>query len=150
MNEARIAKPEITKALKKGRPSWKPASVLDVIGKEDGYRYRWSNKSSDNLHKKAAEGWETVNGLQADGAKHVPSGRIHDGAKTTSIYEKHDCVLQRIPEDWAQERDDYHNQQNARQVSGLTAHIRKDLAKDGAEAHGEITISSRKGTQVIE
>jgi hypothetical protein len=136
--------------VKKGRPSWKPASVLDVIGKEDGYRYRWSNKAKDNLHKKEAEGWETLNGLQADGAKHVSSGRINDGAKLTSIYEKHDCVLQRIPEEVAQARDEYYQQQNARQIAGLTSHIKKDLAKDGAVAHGDITISSRRGTQVIE
>lgn len=136
--------------LKKGRSSWKPASVLDVEGKEDGYRYRWVNKNPENLHKKELEGWETVSGLQSDSAKHVGSGRINDGEQLTSTNEKHDCILQRIPEDIAIERDAYFNGKSAAQVSGLTAHIKKDLAKEGAGSHGDITISSRKGTQIID
>lgn len=142
--------PKATDGMKKGRSSWKPASLLDVVDKESGYRYRWSSKSQDNLHKKSMEGWETVNGLQADGSKHLESGRINDGARLTSIYEKHDCVLQRIPEEIAQERDAYHNTESARRVSGLTAHLKKDLAKEGAGTHGNITISSRNGEQVLE
>lgn len=143
--------PKQESGVKKGRPSWKPASITDVTDKEDGYRYRWSNKSPDNLTKKAQEGWETVSGLSGDKASH-DSDRIQDGKQMLSTYEKHDCILQRLPEDVAKERDAYINNESSRRVSGLTAHFKKDMAKDGGNApvHGDITISSRKGTQVID
>lgn len=130
--------------LKKGNSSWKPASVTDVVGKEPGYRYRWSSKDANNLQKKEAEGWETVNGLSADSVVPVDSNKINDGKKLTSVYEKHDVVLQRIPEELALQRDAYYNNESERRVSGLTAHVKKDLGKEGAEMHGDITISSRR------
>lgn len=136
--------------LKKGRSSWQPASVTDVTGKEDGYRYRWSNRAKDNLSKKEAEGWETVSGLMGDNVVATDTHRIDDGKKLTSIYEKHDVILQRIPEELAQERDAYYNNESSRRTAGLTSHIKKEIGKEGAEAHGEITISTRKGTQVID
>lgn len=135
--------------MKKGRTSWSPASVTEVVNKEDGYRYRWSNKSPDNLAKKQAEGWETISKLSSD--KSIPSPeRINDGKPLTSIYEKHDVILQRIPEELAVERDEYFNKESERRTSGLTSHIKREIGKEGAETHGEITISSRRGTQVIE
>lgn len=137
--------------LKKGKPSWKPASVTDVVDKEDGYRYRWSNKDGDNLAKKEAEGWETVSRLTSDKAK--PSEeRFQDGKNLSSTYEKHDVVLQRIPEELASERDAYFQNETQRRTAGLTAHLKKEIKEKGANApvHGNITISSRSGTQVIE
>lgn len=131
--------------LKKGKASWQPASLNEFEGKEEGFRYRMSSKDPKNLAKKDQEGWETVTG----GIKHIDAGRIDDGAKMTSVYEGHDWVLQRIPEEVAQDRDAYWNKETARRTAGLTAHIKKDLSKDSAEVHGEITISSRNGTQVI-
>lgn len=129
---------------KKGNSSWKPASVTEVTNKEDGYRYRWSNKTPDNLAKKQLEGWETVSAIKGDNSE-APEPRINDGTSLTSVNEKHDVILQRIPEELAQERDGYFENVNKRRVEGLTAHIKDDLKKEGANAHGEITISSRKG-----
>lgn len=131
-------------SLKKGNTSWKPASVTDVTGKEEGYRYRWSSKDANNLAKKEAEGWETVTSLTSDKTKEANSGRIQDGANLSTVREKHDVVLQRIPEELAQGRDAYYNNESERRISGLTAHIKKDLGKENAETHGEITISSRQ------
>lgn len=136
--------------LKKGRSSWKPASVTEVINKEDGYRYRWANKNADNLAKKAAEGWETVSGITGDNANPLSSGRINDGKNLSSTQEKHDVILQRIPEDLALERDDYYQSETQRRTAGLTAHVKKEINKGGAPAHGNITISSRMGEQVID
>ena len=136
--------------LKKGRSSWKPASVTEVINKEDGYRYRWANKNPDNLAKKEAEGWETVSKITSDKSLNVPSGKINDGANLSSIQEKHDVILQRLPEELALERDDYYQSETNRRTAGLTAHVKKEIGKEGAASHGEITISSRTGTQVID
>jgi hypothetical protein len=141
----------VKKPLKKGNSSWKPASVTDVIGKEDGYRYRWINKDADNLAKKKAEGWETLNGLQADGVTPTDSNKIEEGQKMTSIYEKRDVILARLPEETALERDAYFNDMAENRVKGLTAHIERDAASKGVAVHGnKITISSRKGTQTYE
>ena len=135
---------------KKGFTSWKPASALDVENKEDGYRYRWVNKTPDNLSKKAQEGWETVSGLQADSSLNTDNGRIFDGKPTTTVREKHDVILQRIPEELAQERDAYFQNETNRRTAGLTAHIKRDLQANKTTAHGNITISSRSGEQIID
>jgi hypothetical protein len=132
-------------AFKKGNSSWKPASVTDVTNKEEGYRYRWARKDPDNLYKKESEGWETVSGLTSDKVKPEETNRINDGRNISSVHEKHDVILMRIPEEVAQGRDAYYNAESERRVAGLTAHIKKDLAKEGANTHGDITISSRKG-----
>lgn len=142
-------RPRQEEPLKKGNSSWKPASATDVVNKEAGYRYRWARKDQDNIAKKKAEGWETVSGLTSDKATPEITNRINDGKSVSSVYEKHDVILQRIPEEIAQGRDAYFNAETERRTAGLTAHIKKDLAKDGAPSHGEITISSRKGTQTL-
>jgi len=136
--------------IKKGTSSWKPASITDVINKEPGYRYRWSNKDADNLAKKSAEGWETVSGLQSDSVAPEDPNRINDGKNLASTFEKRDVILQRIREEDAQERDAYYNTENDRRISGLTAHVKKGTNNQGTSTHGEITISSRKGTQTYE
>lgn len=136
---------------KKGKRSWKPHSLLDVYDKQSGYRYRWVNKEPQNVYKKKAEGWEMVSGITSDTAKqpeHVK--RMMDGANITSIIEKHDCVLMRLPEELATERDDYFRNQTARRTQGITDHIHKEAAKQGTETHGEITISSRHGIDKVE
>tara|TARA_R110000868_G_scaffold234425_1_gene488113 strand:+ start:674 stop:1141 length:468 start_codon:yes stop_codon:yes gene_type:complete len=145
-------RPKAEQALKKGNSSWKPASVTDVANKEDGYRYRWSYKSPDNLAKKEAEGWETVSGLHADKVAPTDNNRIEHGKSLTSVNEKYDVVLQRIPEEMAKARDEYHGEKNKRRMDGLTAHLKKEMRDKGGNApvHGEITISSRKGTQTFE
>lgn len=141
--------------VKKGKRTWKSASVLDVANKEPGYIYRWARKDPDNLAKKEVEGWETVSGLQSGNTAHK-SDRIHDGKKMASTHEKHDAILQRIPEEWivGDENTEGRNQvlqkETDRRIEGLTAHIKKEAAKQGTDTHGNITISSRQGTQVIE
>lgn len=138
--------------IKKGKPVWKPASVTDVVKKEDGYRYRWVEKSPDNLYKKEAEGWEKVSGLTSDRAKSVDDGRVHSGKNLTSTHEKHDVMLYRMPEELAEARDDFVNEKTRRRTLGLTAGLKKEMREKGGNAplHGNITISSLKNEDVIE
>lgn len=134
--------------VKKGNSSWKPAGITDVLNKEQGYRYRFCNKDTDNLAKKYAEGWEVVSSLQADKSSLIENA--NEAKPMTSVHERRDTILCRLPEDVATERDDYHNNLTARSEQVLTAHIKKDLEKEGAASHGKITISSRKGTTTME
>lgn len=138
--------------MKKGKPTWKPASVTDVIDKEPGKRYRWLNKNPDNLAKKQAEGWELANGLSSDKASAVDDGKIHSGHQLTSTYEKRDVILASMPEELAEARDAFMNEKTHRRTVGLTAHVKRELGGKGGNApiHGNITISSLKGEQVID
>ena len=138
-----------TPPVKKGRQSWKPASVTDVVDKEPGYRYRWANKMPDNLAKKHAEGWETVSGVTSDQASAVSDNKMDSGKNLTSVYEKRDVVLQRIPEEIAQERDDYMNAQTQKRTLGLTAHLKKEAGQNKTPLHGSITIGSLKGGETV-
>jgi hypothetical protein len=110
------------------------------------------NKDPDNLAKKSQEGWEPVRAGSGDVAKPVDSNKIEEGKNLTSVYEKRDVMLHRIPEELAEGRDEFFNQKSSRQVAGLTSHIKRDMASKGGNApvHGEITISSRKGTTTLE
>lgn len=136
--------------MKKGNASWKPASLNEFTNKEEGYRYRMSRKDPENLYKKAAEGWENVSGIANPNTKQVDPNRIDLPKPLTSVQEGRDWILQRIPEEKAQERDKYIDNENDRRIAGLTAHVKKENAKTGASTHGEITISSRKRTQTFE
>lgn len=136
-------------SLKKGNTSWTPASLNEFNNKEDGYRYRMSRKDPQNLSKKAQEGWENVSAIQSPETTQEIPNKIEHGKALTSVNEGHDWVLQRIPEELALERDSYFNAETERRTAGLTAHIKKEMAKEGAAVHGDITISSRKGTQTI-
>lgn len=142
-------RPRQEDSLKKGNASWTPASLNEFSNKEPGYRYRMIRKDPQNLSKKVDEQWEIMSGLQSSQSKQVDPNRIEYGKPLTSVNEGHDWVLGRIPEEVAQKREAYFNAETERRTAGLTAHIKKDLAKEGAGMHGEITISSRKGTQTI-
>lgn len=137
-------RPKQETPLKKGNSSWKPASLNDFTNKEDGFRYRMSRKDPNNLAKKAQEGWENVSAISSPNTQHEETNRLDLGKPISSVQEGHDWILQRLPEELAQGRDEYYNNESDRRVMGLTAHVKKDLGKEGAAAHGEITISSRR------
>lgn len=134
-------------SIKKGNSSWKPASLNEFTDKDPNFRYRMVRKDPNNLAKKAAEGWESVESKQTP---QIDPNRIEHGKPLTSINEGNDWVLQRIPEEKAKQRDEYYSKENERRIAGLTAHIKKEAEKTGANTHGEITISSRKGTKTYE
>ena len=136
--------------IKKGKPVWKPASAMEIIDKTPGMVPRWVNKEPDNIAKKQFEGWEFVSGLQGAPPKHVDADRIDDGKPMTTIRERHDCVLMQLPEEMAQARADYFNSQTEKRTKALTSHIKKAARDEGSDIHGEITITSRKGTEIIE
>lgn len=135
--------------LKKGSPSWKPASLNKFSNLDPDYRYRMIRKDEENLAKKSQEGWEIVSGIHSSQTEHLSPGRIGDHQPLTSVTEGRDWILGRMPEETAKARDAYWSSENDRRTAGLTSHIKKDLAKEGAAMHGEITISSRKGTATI-
>lgn len=136
--------------VKKGKPSWKPASLNEFRNKEPGYVYRMIRKDPDNISRKAAEGWEIVSDLQSKDATHIEPGRVNDGKPLTTVQEGKDWVLAKMPQEMADERAAYYDNETQRRTMGLTAHIKKGIQKEGSDTHGSITISSRQGTQILE
>lgn len=137
-------------AVKKGKPTWRPANVDDVFDKEEGYRYRKVNKDSRNMAKKLAERWEVVsdaNGQQT--TQETGYGRIDAGKPLTSVRESYDTVLMRIPEEDALERDAYINNENARRIAGLKRQTKEELGSSNAPTHGSISMEKRGIRTVI-
>lgn len=136
--------------VKKGKPSWKPANVVDVIGKEPGYRYRLLEKSARNLAKKEREGWEIVSGLSNSQVETSSGyGRIDDGKPLTTVHEGQDYIVGRISEDLALERDAHFNAETERKMSALRKQTKDDLGKSDAPIHGSISIEKRGVRTVI-
>lgn len=131
--------------VKKGKPTWKPANIDEVINKDPAYRYRWVRKDQDNMAKKQAEQWEVDESTTVEGGY----GRINDGKNLTSSKERRDAVLMRIPEEVAQERDAYINADIARRTAALKRQTRDELSRSDAPIHGSISIEKRGIRTVI-
>lgn len=136
--------------VKKGTRSWTPSNLGDVVDKEPGYRYRWVRKDQDNIAKKLEEQWETVSTLNDKAAYDFPTGRPNEGHGLSSVVERRDGILMRMPEDIAEQRDAFVNSKTERYTKALRAQARKDLAKEGAVAHGSINIEHKGVRTVIE
>lgn len=138
--------------MKKGKPTWKPASIVDVVDKDPSKRYRLVNKDPDNMAKKRSEGWEIESGVNVSNAKIPSDGRAETGNQLTSTYERKDVILMSMPEELAQSRDEYMNEKTRKRTLGLTAHLKREIKDKGGNApiHGDITISSYRGEQIID
>lgn len=134
--------------LKKGTGTWKPANVLDIFDKEEGFRYRIVEKSARNIAKKQHEGWEIVSKLESPKTGNNTGNYMDTGKQLTSVLDGYDYVVMRIPEEKALERDAYFNNESARRVSALKRKTKEDLGKDGAPIHGTITME-KKGIRNI-
>lgn len=136
--------------VKKGKPTWKPANIDEVINKEPGYRYRKINKDPRNMAKKLAEGWEVVSDMAGQNTTMEQGyGRINDGKPLTTAREGYDYLIARIPEETAQERDAYINNESSRRVAGLKRQTQEDLRNSDAPVHGSISMEKRGVRTII-
>lgn len=127
---------------KKGNTSWRPAQMLDVKNKSEGFRYRMVNVDHANLDKKVAEGWEFVNGETGIPGEHIDPKKIVDGSKLDSTETYRDMVLMAMPEDTAQARDAYHE--------NLTLNQTVNLKRDAKEQLDDSVRDSVDGKIIIE
>lgn len=134
---------------RKGNKSWSPSNLGDVIEKEPGFRYRRVRKDDENIAKKKEEGWEFVSAINSPKTSAIhPTSRPDEPHRLTSNVEGRDWVAMRLDEEWAQKRDDFHNQKTARLEKRLGTQARQDLGKTGAEMHGQI-VKERKGVRTV-
>ena len=111
----------MSKTVKTGKKSWRPAKMLHTMGEADGFRYRWCDKDPANLDKKQAEGWEFVSkSKQVDkpDATTASASDIEYADRTlTTLTEYRELIRMRLPEDIALERDAYFNNITDKQTS---------------------------------
>src|SRR5574343_185328 len=136
MDEVKRGPGRPKESLKKGKPSWKPASLNQFSGLDPNFRYRMMRKDPDNLARKLSEGWEVVSDSN-DQVNHIDPEYIGDHKPLTTVKEGKDWILGRLPNELAESRDEFINAKTSRRTQGLTAHIKKDLEKTGAGMHGE-------------
>lgn len=140
--------------VKKGTTSWTPSNLGEVINKEPGFRYRWARNDPDNVAKKHAEGWETVNGTtNSSTTAKFSSSRLDEPSQMTSTPMRRDAVLMRLDDDGvdstAQQRDRYHNEKVEKLEKRIYAGTKKELVSDsGAPIHGNLT-KERKGVRTV-
>lgn len=128
---------------KKGKPAWKPAAMLDVVEKKDGFRMRWASSDKLNLQRKQSEGWVFANKETGITAEHEHPEKTGDGHSMTSITEYRDLVLMAIPEDLAKARDEYFEEKTNAQTANLKKDLEEDIDSTGvksAPVHGKIVI----------
>ena len=124
---------------KVGAKSWRPASVLDVVGKDPNYTYRFANTSMDGrVEKLQSEGWErctteTIN---------LPNKTITDGSKMGSEHRIRELILLRMPKDLAKSRNEYFQSQQVTQES-IKHKLSSELGSDGTNqmVYGKVEIS---------
>lgn len=142
--EAEIAEAGIDPAPPKmGKPSWKPARMLDVEFDTPGYRKRWVDNDPANIRRKQAEGWVFVNKETGFPAEHKDPGLVHGGAPLDSSIQYRDVVLMALPEDTAQARDEYYAEINKRQLEGVNETAAANMQSVGPMA------TTRKGNLEI-
>lgn len=125
---------------KKGKPTWKPAAMLDVPEKVPGFRLRWCDKDALNLQRKKAEGWIMANEINGIHAEHDHPEKTGDGHSMTSVTEYRDLVLMALPEDLGKARDKYFNEKTEQQTRGLKRDLEEEMSGGSAEVHGKIVI----------
>lgn len=119
------------KVAKKGRPSWNPAAMLDVVNPTPGFRHRWVDKDPANVQKKIAEGWVMANEINGHTAEHEHPDKMGDGAPLTSAKEYRELVLMAIPEETAQARDEFYREKTEQQTAGLKRNLQQDIDETG-------------------
>ena len=126
------------------RPTtWTPPSSLDAPPAPDGYRHRWIRAESmgqddtRNMSGKIRSGWDLVRG---DEYPDYDYPTVNDG-KYAGVIGVGGLVLARIPEEIAQQREAYYQQQTKERDDAVNS----DLLK---EQHPSMPINQERQTRV--
>lgn len=122
---------------KKGKPSWKPASQMDLTKAPDGHRPKWVDRTDPmNIARHQAEGWVIVNPDQGIHAEHARPDGVQDGRPLTSTTEHREMILMALPEDLAQARAEYIAELTRQQTVTVGTKIAQDKLDQAASQHG--------------
>lgn len=123
----------------KGKPSWRPARMLDLENRANGYRYRWCDTDDANLRKKLAEGWVYVNKETGHPVEHIDPDLQHGGKSPDGSVKYRDLIVMALPEEIAQQRDEYFAELSKNQLEGVNENAASNMEKVGPMA------TTRKG-----
>lgn len=135
--------------------SWKPASRTGVVKAPEGYRIRWCHDVPDNIAKKRLEGWEILDKTK------FPEASVKDfehqisdsNGLTSSILKRNELVAMIIPENMAQEREAYFQQQTEDATQRILSkeEVKKMLSQnDHRNLQNVHSIDPETGNLVIE
>ena len=111
--------------IKKPTQPWKPASHLNVTGKDPNYVYKWVRR--DNLDKSLNEGWEVVTSGKVQNSEKTDI----DGSKIDSTITKRNLILCRMPIEVKQSRDEYY-----RRLTDSNVQLEKKILDSSLGGHG--------------
>lgn len=124
--------------VKKGKPTWRPATMMDVPGKDPSKTYKFIDKTDPNrVYKHIQEGWTFSDEPVTE------AGRIHDGKPLTSVTEYRELALMEMPIEGKQEREEYYAEKADAQVKDIKKKFQRELNTTGdikPEAYGRIII----------
>jgi len=143
MSDARQPRSTQTRDKESRRKPWAPPSRLDAPKAPDGYTHRWirtalrGDEDKMNVHSKLREGWEPVRADEYPGFDYA----VIDEGRHAGVIGNGGLMLARIPEETAQERNEYYGGRTREQMTAVD----QDLMK---EQHPSMPISNERQSRV--
>lgn len=131
-----LADANVAPEEKRGKPTWKPANMLDLKGKKAGFRYRFCDADPAKLRRREDEGWVYVTRETGHGeVSHADPELVHGGSPPDGTVSYRDMVVMALPEEIAQQRDEYYKSINDAALQQVYDQGKEKLAGVGAPVH---------------
>jgi hypothetical protein len=132
-------------STKKGNRSWSPPTG-DVIQKEKGFGYRWTNP--DEIPARLQEGWELVQAKDGQTTFMNGKDRVFGGVPLDTVVAKKNTVLMRMADELVEQRNAYYGKKAHMQANSIKAKAQE--LSDGGVTHGDVTMNGRPVQTIIE
>ena len=143
MTETRTTRKDVSRETQLRRKPWTPPSHLEAPEPPQGFVHRWirvamrGEEDKMNVHAKLREGWKPV---RSDEYPNFEAPVIDDG-QYQGVIGQGGLMLCRIPEETAQERNEYYGGRTREQMSAVD----QDLMK---EQHPSMPITNSRQSRV--
>ena len=117
------------------RKPWSPVKKLDTPPAPEGYEYRWIRESilgvedANNISYRLREGWDLVQGSELPADWQLPT-HGSDRGRLAGVVHNEGLVLAKLPLETVQERRQYYENQNRKNVQALDNTMFSDANKD--------------------
>ena len=124
----RAPRSQATRGKKATRQPWKPPQALEAPEAPPGMRYRWvrthirNEDDKTNVHKRFQEGYEPVHPSEVEGYD-LPT--IEEGTHA-GVVGVGGIILAKIPEETAEERNAYYEQQTENQMNAVDNNLMRE------------------------
>ena len=124
----RTPRSQAARGSKTTRQPWKPPQALEAPEAPPGMRYRWvrthirNEDDKTNVHKRFQEGYEPVHPSEVEGFN-LPTIEEGKHAGTVGVG---GLILAKIPEETAEERNAYYEQQTENQMNAVDNNLMRE------------------------